>query len=104
MIETELIDRTKTQMLHNKIKDRFVPTLEILCENLDDTYTPDSFDESQKKIIAEYAYVMEIHYQTSKKSKEEEGDVDPITKGHEGRLDAVSIAALNKKVALDPRV
>ena len=44
MIETELIDRTKTQMLHNKIKDRFVPTLEILCENLDDTYTPNSFD------------------------------------------------------------
>jgi hypothetical protein len=46
---------------------------------------------------------MEIHYQTSKKDKEEDEGPDK-TAGHEGRLDAVAIASLNKKVAEDPRV
>lgn len=104
LIEQELIDRTKTEMLHNQIKDRFVPTLEVLCDSLDDTYTPDSFDAFQKKLISEYAYVMEIHYQTSKKKNEDEDEGPDKTAGHEGRLDAVAIAALNKKVAEDPRV
>lgn len=70
MIETELIDRTKTEMLHNQIKDRFVPTLDKVCEELGDEFHPDNFDEAQKKIIAEYSYVMEMHYQTSKKKKD----------------------------------
>lgn len=50
---------------------------------------------------------MEIHYQTSKKGQEEdekEGVAQPMTKGHDGRLDAVAIAALNKKIADDPQV
>jgi hypothetical protein len=46
LIEQDLIDRTKTEMLHNQIKDRFVPTLKVLCDSLDDTYTPESFDAS----------------------------------------------------------
>ena len=65
-IETDLIDRTKTNMLHDKIKGRFVPTLEIVCNQLGEEYTEASFSISQKKIIDEHAYVMEIHYQTSK--------------------------------------
>lgn len=46
MIETELIDRTKTEMLHNQIKDRFVPTLDKVCEELGDEFHPDNFDEA----------------------------------------------------------
>ena len=72
LVEQELVDRTKTQMLHDQIKDRFVPSLDKLCEQLGDEFHVDSFDESQKKLIVEYSYVMEIHYQTSKKSQEEE--------------------------------
>lgn len=104
MIQHELVDRTKTQILHDQIKDKFVPSLEKLCEELGDEYTPDKFNVDQKKIIFEYAYVMEIHYQTSKKAKEDEPDKEgpDLTKGHGGRLDAVTIAALNKKVAEDP--
>jgi len=48
---------------------------------------------------------MEIHYQTSKKGDDEEvkdGAAQKLTKGHDGRLDPVAIAALNKKVSLDP--
>jgi len=48
---------------------------------------------------------MEIHYQTSKKScdeEEKEGAAQKLTKGHDGRLDPVAIAALNKKVSEDP--
>lgn len=51
---------------------------------------------------------MEIHYQTSKKSQndeeEKEGAAQKLTKNHDGRLDPVAIAALNKKVSEDPQV
>lgn len=56
---------------------------------------------------------MEIHYQTTKteqKENEDNASADgtpgpPLTpKGHGGRLDAVSIAALNKQVAADKKV
>lgn len=46
MIETELIDRTKTEMLHNQIKDRFVPSLDKVCEELGEEFHPDNFDEA----------------------------------------------------------
>jgi len=38
------VDRTKTELLHNQIKDRFVPSLEHVCEELGDEFHPDKFN------------------------------------------------------------
>lgn len=55
---------------------------------------------------------MEIHYQTSKQKAYDGGspgaggppETPKMTTGHGGRLEAVSIASLNKKIADDPKV
>lgn len=44
LIQEELVDRTKTQLLHDQIKDRFVPTLDKLCEQLGDEYHINTFN------------------------------------------------------------